>query len=97
MVKNQVLICAEGFFFTKRKKQSYKFTLPISDRCFFFIPLKTSESHRFWYVFKGVNGNFGLIWVQPEIDIQTFSKIYSKDFESEKINSDKKSISKKYS
>lgn len=25
------------------------------------------------------------------------SKIYSKDFESEKINSDKKSISKKYS
>ena len=78
MVKNQVLICAEGFFFTKRKKQSYKFTLPISDRCFFFMPLKTSESHRFWYVFKGVNGNFGLIWVQPEIDIRTFPKFTQK-------------------
>ena len=64
MVKNQVLICAEGFFFTKRKKQSYKFTLPISDRCFFFIPLKTSESHRFW--------------VQPEIDIRTFPKFTQK-------------------
>lgn len=96
MVKNQVLICAEGFFLQKEKNKAINSLYPFQTDASFFIPLKTSESH----IFQCFQGGKWELWPymgSAGNSYSDLSKIYSKDFESEKINSDKKSISKKYS
>ena len=77
MVKNQVLNCAEGFFLQKEKNKAINSLYPFQMDASFLSPWKHQKAIDF-SVFKGVNGNFGIIWIQPEIDIQTFPKFTQK-------------------